>query len=459
MKTMTDDLQAISPLDGRYTRETESLRNHLSEFAFIRDRVRVEIAYLLSLSRDAKLVRPFNAAELDLIGALSDDFSIGDARQIKNIEQTTRHDVKAIENFLSARLTSTSLADTVSWLHFALTSEDVNNLAQAIALRGTRDQTILPALDKILEGLATLGREHKSTPMMARTHGQPAVPTTFGKEMAVFYLRLKKQRDILSAHKFEAKLNGAVGNFNAAQSAVPQVDWLAFSEKFIRSFELEPNLVTTQILPYDNWVEYFNTLHLINSILLDLAQDMWRYTSDGYLKLRVVKNEVGSSTMPQKVNPIDFENAEGNFGIANSLLDGYARKLPASRLQRDLSDSTVRRTFGTALGHSLVAYASLTRGLERVEADESAMRSDLEAHWEIVAEGMQTILRASGDAQAYNQLKSLTRGKDITEESFKQWIEKLQVAENVKTKLRALSPLSYVGLAEKIAERMLKEKI
>ncbi len=459
MKIMTDDLQALSPLDGRYAGETKSLRSHFSEFAYIRERVRVEIAYLLSLSRDANLVRPFTTAELGLLEALSTDFSVGDARQIKDIERTTRHDVKAIENFLSARLASTSLVDTVAWLHFALTSEDINQIAQAIALKTARDEIILPALTTIVEQLAALGREHKSTPMLASTHGQPAVPTTFGKEMAVFYSRLKKQVTALKAHGFEAKLTGAVGNFNAAQSAAPQVDWFAFSEKFVRSFGLEPNLVTTQILPYDNWVEYFNTLHLINSILLDLAQDMWRYTSDGYLKLRVVKNEVGSSTMPQKVNPIDFENAEGNLGIANALFEQYVRKLPVSRLQRDLSDSTVRRTFGTALGHSLVAYASLDRGLERVEADESAMRSELEAHWEVVAEGAQTILRASGDAKAYDQLKSLMRGKDITEESFKQWIENLQIDENIKTKLHALSPLSYVGLAEKIAERALREKI
>jgi len=458
MKTMTDDLQALSPLDGRYARETDSLREHFSEFAYIRARVRLEIAYLISLSRDAKLIRPFTAAELDLLGALSNDFSMGDARQIKDIERTTRHDVKAIENFLSARLTPTSLADSVSRLHFALTSEDVNQIAQAIALKTSRDEIIIPTLDKILEGLATLIREHKSTPLLARTHGQPAVPTTFGKEIAVFYSRLKKQVAALKAHRFEAKLTGAVGNFNAAQSAAPQVDWLAFSEDFIRSFGLEPNLITTQILPYDNWVEYFNTLHLINSILLDLVQDMWRYASDGYLKLRVAENEVGSSTMPQKVNPIDFENAEGNLGIANALLEQYARKLPVSRLQRDLSDSTVRRTFGTSLGHSLVAYASLARGLERVEADAAAMRSDLEAYWEVVAEGAQTILRAAGIPEAYDQLKSLTRGKDITETIFKKWIDGLDVDKSVKTNLRSLSPLTYIGLAEAITEHILKEK-
>ncbi len=449
---MTDDLLVLSPLDGRYARETEPLRNHFSEFAYIRDRMRIEIAYLISLSRDAKLVRPLAAAELGLLKALADSFSVEDARQVKDFELVTRHDVKAIENFLSARLAATPLADTVSWIHFALTSEDADNLAQAIALRDSRDGVMLPALDHILTQLTALAQEHASTPMLARTHGQPAVPTTFGKEMAVFLVRLNKQRAALAGHRFEAKLTGAVGNFNAAQSAAPQVDWLAFSNNFIRGLGLEPNLVTTQILPYDNWVEYFSILHLINSILLDLSQDIWRYISAGYLKLRVVKSEVGSSTMPQKVNPIDFENAEGNLGLANALLEQFTRKLPVSRLQRDLSDSTVRRAFGSALGHALVAYASLARGLERVEADAAAMRSELEAHWEVVAEGAQTILRAANIPQAYDQLKSLTRGQVITEENFHQWIESLQVDDAVKTKLRSLSPMSYIGLAGEIAK-------
>jgi len=454
---MNDDLHALSPLDGRYAREAEPLRGHFSEFAYIRTRVRAEIAYLISLSQEAKLIRPFSSAELNLLGALSNDFSKGDARQVRDMEQVTRHDVKAIENFLSGRLARTSLEDIVPWLHFALTSEDVNNLAQAIALRDSRDGIIIPALARVMDLLAGSIRKHASTPMLARTHGQPAVPTTFGKELAVFYLRLKKQLAALKAHRFEAKWTGAAGSFNAARSAVPHMDWLVFSEKFVRSFGLEPNLVTTQILPYDNWVEYFNTIHLVNSILLDLAQDMWRYTSDGYLKLLVVKSEVGSSTMPQKVNPIDFENAEGNLGIANSLFEGYARKLPISRLQRDLSDSTVRRTFGTALGHSLVAYTSLAKGLERVEADEPAMLSELEAHWEVVAEGAQTILRAAGIPAAYDQLKSLTRGRDFTKETFRQWVENLQVDEDLRSKLRALSPTGYIGLAAEIAAQTLME--
>ena len=454
---MSDELLALSPLDGRYIGETESLRDYFSEFAYIRGRVRVEIAYLIALSRDAHLVRDLTSTELDFLNTLADSFSLDEAHQSKDFERITRHDVKAVESFLRAKLAPTTLSDLLEFLHFGLTSEDVNNIAQAIALCDSRDKVILPALDKILYQLAKLIQKHTSTPMLARTHGQPAIPTTFGKEMAVFYTRLKKQHAVLASHRFEAKLNGAIGNFNALVSAAPQVDWIAFSQKFIRDLGLEPNPVTTQILPYDNWIEYFNALHLINFILIDFAQDMWRYISDDYLKLKVVASEVGSSTMPQKVNPIDFENAEGNLGIANALFEQYARKLPVSRLQRDLSDSTVRRTFGIALGHSLVAYASLAKALERVEANESAMRSELEAHWEVVAEGAQTILRAAGVSEAYDQLKSIARGKEITKETFNKWIEGLSVDKSAKKKLRALSPLSYLGLAEEIAEKSLEE--
>jgi adenylosuccinate lyase len=455
---MSDELLAISPLDGRYARETEALRDYFSEFAYIRDRARVEIAYLISLSRDAHLVRPLTSSELGFLQSLTDTFSLDEAHQSKNFERVTRHDVKAVESFLRAKLAPTSLSDLLEFLHFGLTSEDVNSLAQAVELQTSHDQVILPAFDKIIEQIAGLISAHKSTPMLARTHGQPAVPTTLGKEMAVFYTRLKRQREALAAHGFEAKLNGAVGNYNALVSAASHVDWLAFSAGFIRSLGLQPNLITTQILPYDNWIEYFNTLHLINSILLNLVQDLWHYISRGYFKLKVVPAEVGSSTMPQKVNPIDFENAEGNLGLANSLFEYYTRKLPISRLQRDLSDSTVRRTFGSALGHSLVAYAGLTRGLENLGADEAAMRSDLEAHWEVIAEGAQTILRAAGVNEAYNQLKSIVRGKELTQAGFNQWIEGLAVENSVKDKLRVLNPLTYFGLAEQIANLALKEK-
>ena len=357
-----EELLALTSIDGRYARETAPLREHFSEFAYIRGRTRLEIAYLIALSQDAGLIRPFSQSELDLLHNLSANFSLGAAGQVKELEQTTRHDVKAIENFLRTRLARTSLADTVSWLHFGLTSEDVNLTAQAISLRDARDEVLLPALDKLITQLTDFARRYKSTPMLARTHGQPAVPTTFGKEMVVFVARLAKQREKLANHHFEAKWSGAVGNYNAMAVGTPNVDWPSFSENFLRSLGLEPAQVSTQLIPYENWLEYFQSLQLINGILLDLCQDVWRYISDDYIKLRVVSGEVGSSTMPQKVNPIDFENAEGNLGLANALFEQYVRKLPVSRLQRDLSDSTVRRSFGESLGHTLVAWTSIARG-------------------------------------------------------------------------------------------------
>ena len=447
-------LTALSPLDGRYARETKNLRDHFSEYAFIRERVRVEIAYLIALSRDAHLVRSLSDSEISNLQALISNFQTTDGERIKEIESRTRHDVKAIEYWLREIISATSLADVIEWLHFGLTSEDVNLIAQAIALRDARDTIVLPALDNLVAQLTSLAREHKATPMLARTHGQPAVPTTLGKELAVFLARLKAQRDILRAHRFETKLTGAVGNFNALVAAAPNVDWLAFSEKFIRAFDLEPNLITTQLVPYDNWIRYFDAVRLTNSILIDFAQDVWRYISDDIFKLRVVTGEVGSSTMPQKVNPIDFENAEGNLGIANSLFEFYARKLSASRLQRDLSDSTVRRTFGTAFGHTLVAYASLVRGLTRITASEENLRADLESQWGIIAEGAQTILRAAGVADAYEKLKLLTRGATLTRTDFESWVESLDVNESVKIQLHKLSPSSYLGLAETLVEQV-----
>lgn len=453
---MPDELLAISPLDGRYARETEVLQEYFSEYAVIRGRVAVEIAYLIALSEDAGIIRPLKAEELSQLRSLAEKFSVGDARQNKDFERITRHDVKAVESFLRARLEPTSLSDLLEYLHFGLTSEDVNNIAVAIALREAREHVLLPAIDQIIRQLEHMVRDHRSTPMLARTHGQAAVPTTFGKEMAVFYARLRRYRKALAVHRFESKLTGAVGNFNALVAAAPRVDWPGFSERFIRSLHLEPAEITAQILPYDNWIEYFHLLQHINAILTGLAQDIWQYAACGYVRLKAISSETGSSTMPQKVNPIDFENAEGNLGVANALLAHYAAKLPISRLQRDLSDSTVRRTFGTALGHSLVAYKSISRGLELVEPDPGAMRADLEAHWEVVAEGAQTVLRAAGVSNPYDLLKELTRGRGLTERAYEEWLDELRVDEAVKAKLRWLSPLSYTGLAEELADRALR---
>ena len=456
-KIMRDELLAISPLDGRYAAETRALREYFSEFATIRGRVQCEIAYLTALSTDAHLIRPLTGDEANILKLVSQQFSLGDAQENKEFERVTRHDVKAVESFLRRKLAPTSLADLVEFLHFGLTSEDVNNIAQAIALRDARDQVLLPPLDRIIRQLSDLAHAYRSAPMLARTHGQPAVPTTFGKEMVVFFARLQRLRQGLAAHAFRAKLTGAVGNFNALQAAAPQVDWLSFSDKFIHSLGLEPEPVTTQILPYDNWIEYFHIVMQANSVLIGLSRDMWQYIAGGLLKLKSKVEESGSSTMPQKINPIDFENAEGNFGVANTLLEHYARKLSVTRLQRDLSDSTVRRTFGAALGHSLVGYTSLIRGLSLIDVDEQAMRAELEAHWEVVAEGAQTILRTAGVSGAYDDLKALTRGKALTQQAYEEWIDELHVVEEVKSSLRALSPLTYTGLAEQIVDRALGE--
>jgi adenylosuccinate lyase len=444
-------LHLLSPLDGRYAETTSPLRDHFSEFAFLRDRVRVELKFLPALSKTG-LVRPLSDSESAHLESVLANFSDADAELILEYERKTRHDVKAIEYFIQSKLQGTSLEDLIPWIHFGLTSEDTNSLGQAIALKKSKDNVILPAIQLLITNLSDFALRYKSTPMLARTHGQFAVPTTLGKEFAVYIARLKKTRDEIAAHKFEAKLTGAVGNFNALQSAVPNVDWISFSQEFVTSFGLEPNLLTTQILPYDNWVRYFDLIRLTNSILIDFAQDIWRYISDGYLKQAVVAGEVGSSTMPQKVNPIDFENAEGNLGVANSLFAHYAQKLTVSRLQRDLSDSTVRRTFGMALGHSLLAWTNFQRGLKRIAPDEEKLKAELNAHWEVVSEGAQTILRAAGKSDAYESLKEQTRGRVLTETDYKAWCDSIDVDEATREKLKALSPVSYIGLAIQLTD-------
>lgn len=444
-------LHLLSPLDGRYADTTAPLRDFFSEFAFLRDRVRVELNFLLALSK-TNLIRPLSDSESAQVESILQNFSDADAERILEHERKTRHDVKAIEYFIQSKLQGISLEDLIPWIHFGLTSEDTNSLGQAIALKESRDKVVLPNIESLISNLSAFALKYKSVPMLARTHGQFAVPTTLGKEFAVTIARLKKTRDEIAAHKFEAKLTGAVGNFNALQAAAPNVDWMSFSQEFVASFGLEPNLLTTQILPYDNWVRYFDLIRLTNSILIDFAQDIWRYISDGVLKQAVVAGEVGSSTMPQKVNPIDFENAEGNLGIANSLFAHYAQKLTVSRLQRDLSDSTVRRTFGSALGHSLLAWINLQRGLKRIAPDEEKLKAELNAHWEVVSEGAQTILRAAGKPGAYESLKEQTRGRVLTEADYKAWCGAIDVDDETRKKLKSLSPETYIGLAVKLTE-------
>jgi len=460
-------LHALSPLDGRYEKEAAPLRDYFSEFAYLRARAHLELDFLFALSKKGICPSP----DISL-----DPFTDEDALKIQEYEKTTRHDVKAIEYFLRDKLTerhseearsgdeespshmqvtprrSASQGDIIPFVHFGLTSEDINNIAQAIALKDSRDEVLLPALDNLTASLSGFAKKYRALPMLARTHGQPAVPTTVGKEIAVYLARLKKCRDEIAGHKFEAKLTGAVGNFNALQSAAPQIDWISFSKEFIQSFGLEPNLITTQILPYDNWIRYFQSIQLTNSLLVGYAQDIWRYIGEGLLKQKVVEGEVGSSTMPQKVNPIDFENAEGNLGIANALLTHFGQKLIVSRLQRDLSDSTVRRTVGVALGHTLLAWKNITRGMSRVDADEETIRDELNGHWEVVSEGAQTILRAAGRSDAYESLKSQMQGRVLTEADFRSWVEAAEVDEETRERLMNLSPEKYIGLAVQITD-------
>ncbi len=451
-----NDLFALSPLDGRYAETVAPLRDFFSEFAYLRDRVRVELDLLAGFSKIG-LIRPLSESEIAALQSIWKNFSPADAESIRAFEKQTRHDVKAIEYFLRERLSGASLNDLLSWIHFGLTSEDANNIAQALSLRGSRDSILLPALDNLLAQVLGLVKACRALPMLARTHGQPAVPTTLGREFAVFLSRLKKSRDEIAAHRFEAKLSGAIGGFNALRAAFPQTDWLAFSADFVQTYGLQPNLVTVQILPYDNWIRYFDTLRTLNAILIDFAQDLWRYISDDLLKQAVIEEEVGSSTMPQKVNPIDFENAEGNLGIANALFTHYAQKLSVSRLQRDLSDSTVRRTFGAALGHTLLAWTSFMRGMKRIAANEEKLRAELNAHWEVVSEGAQTILRAAGRSDAYESLKSQMRGRTLSQADYQSWLANLDVDDQTRAKLNALTPETYLGLALELCDMVIRE--
>ena len=448
-------LTALSPLDGRYARQTAPLGAYFSEFALIRYRVRIEVEYLLALLQAIAhpAATPDHAARLR---ALVTGFSVADAEAIKATEATIRHDVKAVEYWLKDRLAAIpGLASEVELVHLGLTSEDVNNLAYALMQRDGLQAVLLPALGTVLGGLMDMAASHRETPMLARTHGQPASPTTLGKELAVFVDRLATELEGLLDGPWPGKLTGATGTFAALRLAYPEVDWLAFSRVFVAQLGLTPHLVTTQIEPRDGYARQYDGLKRLNNTLLDMSQDLWRYVSDGWLVQRVAAEEVGSSAMPHKVNPIDFENAEGNLGLANALWVHLGDKLTRSRLQRDLSDSTVLRNVGVAMGHSLLAYQSLARGLGRIAPDAAAMAAALEAHPEVLAEAIQTVLRSAGEPVPYETLKALTRGRRVRLEELQQAAIELLPAQ--AEAWRQLSPERYIGLAPQVADHALEK--
>jgi len=447
-------LTAVSPVDGRYARHTAALRDVMSEYALIRYRVLVEARWLEALStcEDIDGVPRFGDAALARLRALADGFDVADAEAVKAIESRTNHDVKAVEYWLRERLDADpELAPGSAFLHFACTSEDINNLAYALMLEHARGEVLLPVLDEVIEGLRALAHEHAATPMLARTHGQTASPTTLGKELAVFAHRLARQRAQLASVEVLGKMNGAVGNYNAHVAAYPEVDWPALSTRFVEGLGLRFNPLTTQIEPHDFVAELFHALIRCNTVLLDFSRDCWGYISLGYFRQRAVAGEVGSSTMPHKVNPIDFENAEGNLGLANALLEHLAAKLPQSRFQRDLTDSTVMRNLGVALAHALIALRSLLRGMGKLEVDHRRLSADLDQAWEVLAEPVQTVMRRYGLADAYEQLKDFTRGQAVDEAALKAFIARLDLPEEARERLLALSPAAYTGLAARLA--------
>jgi adenylosuccinate lyase len=449
-------IDALSPLDGRYAGKLGEVRHLFSEAGLIRERVRVECAWMLALAAGpaaaqlAQLPEPARR----LLATLAQDPSTTDGQAIKRIEARTNHDGKAVEYWLRGELSSRGASPAqLEWLHFGCTSEDINNLAYALMLKSARSALLLPRLGAVVARLDGMATSLAAVAMLGRTHGQTATPTTVGKEMANVAARLEAQRAGLDRILILGKMNGAVGNFNAHAAALPQVDWPAFSAAFVRSLGLEPNAYTTQIEPHDWIAEYCHALMRANTVLLDLARDMWSYISLGYFKLRVVAGEVGSSTMPHKVNPIDFENAEGNLGLANALLGHFADKLPVSRLQRDLTDSTVLRNLGVAIGHGVLAYTSILAGLGKLDLDAGRVAQDLTQAWEVLAEAIQTVMRAHGIPEAYEQLKAYTRGRAMDEHTMRTFIESLSLPAQDKQRLLELTPAAYVGLAPILATR------
>jgi len=450
-------LTAISPIDGRYADKTQSLRLIFSEFGLIRYRVEVEVRWLQALAAHPGIVEvpPLSADAAARLDAIVNDFSVADAQQVKALERTTNHDVKAVEYFLKSQFKEhPELAAISEFIHFACTSEDINNLAYALMLRDARELVLLPTLDLLITSLTALSHRYADQPMLARTHGQPASPTTLGKEIAVFTHRLIIERNQLATVALFGKANGAVGNYNAHRIAYPEVDWPALSEQLIESLGLVQNPHTTQIENHDFIARYFHALMRANTILIDFCRDAWGYISVGYFKQRTVEGEVGSSTMPHKVNPIDFENAEGNLGIANALMDHLTQKLPISRWQRDLTDSTVLRNLGVGVAHSIIAYAAAEKGIGKLDADPARLAADLDDNWEVLGEAIQTVMRRYGLPEPYEQLKKLTRGQKLGRDALRAFVETLALPDDAKARLLALTPATYTGNAAEQAHQL-----
>ena len=447
-----DTLTAVSPIDGRYAGKCRELGEIFSEYGLVKRRVLVECAWLEALcdAREIRECRALAAAERRALRGIAASFSLDDARRVKEIEKTTNHDVKAVEYFLKEKVAGTSLASRSEFIHFGCTSEDINNMSHALMLRDGK-AVLRSAMDEVTEAIAKMAREHARVPMLAHTHGQPASPTTVGKEFAVVSRRLKRQAAEIDRLVMPAKMNGAVGNFNAHLSAYPDVDWERLSGKVIASLGLRQNRLTTQIESHDGIAELFDAVQRWNSVLLDFDRDVWMYVSMGYFRQRTVKGEIGSSTMPHKVNPIDFENSEGNLGLANAVLGFMARKLPVSRLQRDLTDSTTLRNMGVGFGYALIAIRSTQKGLGKLELNRERLAEDLDRNWEVLAEPIQTVMRKVGMDHPYERLKELTRGRRVTAETMREFVASLPLPAADKARLMKLTPATYVGIAAKLA--------
>jgi adenylosuccinate lyase len=450
-------LTAVSPIDGRYARATTPLRNFCSEYGMIRFRVLVEVRWLqrLSLNKKVAEVPTFSDETNKLLNGIVDNFNEADAQRVKEIESTTNHDVKAVEYFLKEKISGNKELEACSeFIHFACTSEDINNLSHALILQTARQEVLLPTMDKLISEITRLAHDLAEIPMLSRTHGQPASPTTLGKEMANVVQRLLRQRNEFASIAPLGKMNGAVGNYNAHLSAYPEIDWQKETRDFVQGLGIEWNPYTTQIEPHDYIAEIFHAIERFNTVLIDFNRDIWSYISLGYFRQKVVAGEVGSSTMPHKVNPIDFENSEGNLGIANAVMAHLAGKLPVSRWQRDLTDSTVLRNLGVGFGYCMIAYSSCLRGIGKLDADPVRIAADLDEHWEVLAEPVQTVMRRYGIEQPYEKLKELTRGKkDISKESLHAFIKTLDLPEDARQRLLDMTPANYIGLAVELAKK------